>query len=388
MDVSKVVIGLVGTGAAGTLHAKAYRGVVGLPFEVKTVCSLDDGLESFAREHGIPNISRDFQELLDDEEINTIDIAVPPNLHVTMIRQALRAGKYVICEKPLTGFFETRHDDGTPVSKSDMYDAVVRTMDELREEFPDIEERFMYAENIVYAAPVLKTLEFLRAKKSKILFIKGEESHNGSLAAHANQWKFNGGGSLIRVGCHPLSVALMLKQTEGELLGEDIRVKSVLADMGVVTSRLKDDEKGSILARPVDLEDIANVIITFTDGSKANICAGDCIVGGVKNPIEIYTQDSAYLCNIAANDMLKVYQENAQGLDDIFYTPKLGTKLGWQPVFLEMSYMRGYIFELTDFISAILGKRKPMCGFTNAYDSAKVIYAAYLSDELGQRVEL
>jgi len=388
MQVSKVVVGLVGTGNAATLHAEAYAGVVGLPMEVKTVCSLDDRLEAFAEANHIPNWTRSFDELLADEEINTIDIATPPNLHVDMCRKALRAGKYVICEKPLTGCFTTQKEDGSPVTKAEMYEQVIREMDSLREEFPDIEKRFMYAENIVYAAPVLKALDFLRARKSKILFIKGEESHCGSLASHANQWKFNGGGSLIRVGCHPLSVALLLKQVEGELLGEEIRVKSVMADVGVVTKRLADDEKGSILARPVDIEDIANVIITFTDGSKANIAAGDCIVGGVKNPIEIYTQDSAYLCNIAANDMLKVYHEDTRGLDQIFYTPKLGTKLGWQPIFLEMSYMRGYIFELTDFISSILNDRKPMCGFTNAYDSAKVIYAAYLSDELGKRIEL
>jgi predicted dehydrogenase len=388
MQVSKVVVGLVGTGNAATLHAKAYLGVVGFPLEVKSVCSLDDNLKAFADRYKIPNCTTDFETLLKDEEINTIDIATPPNLHVEMIRKALRAGKYVICEKPLTGYFSTQHEDGTRVSKSEMYDNVIKEMDALKAEFPDIEKRFMYAENIVYSAPVLKTLDFIRARKSKILFIKGEESHCGSLASHANYWKYNGGGSLIRVGCHPLSVALLLKQVEGELLGEDIRVKSVMADVGTVTNRLNEDEKGSILARPVDLEDIANVIITFTDGSKANISAGDCIVGGVKNPIEIYTQDSAYVCNIAANDMLKVYHEDEKGLDDIFYTPKLGTKLGWQPIFLEMSYMRGYIFELEDFAAAILNGTKPMCGFTNAYESAKVIYASYLSDELGKRIEL
>ena len=44
---------------------------------------------------------------------------------------------------------------------------------------------FMYAEDWIYAPAVSKTAEFLRATRDKVLFMKGEESHSGSHAAHA-----------------------------------------------------------------------------------------------------------------------------------------------------------------------------------------------------------
>ena len=73
---------------------------------------------------------------------------------------------------------------------------------------------FMYAEDWIYAPAVTKTAEILRASKDKILFMKAEESHSGSHAAHAAHWSMTGGGSLIRMGCHPLSAVLYLKQVE------------------------------------------------------------------------------------------------------------------------------------------------------------------------------
>ena len=40
----------------------------------------------------------------------------------------------------------------------------------------DSDSKFMYAENFVYAPSILKAAEIVRAKKNKIMFIKGEES--------------------------------------------------------------------------------------------------------------------------------------------------------------------------------------------------------------------
>src|SRR5258707_3041973 len=95
---------------------------------------------------------------------------------------------------------------------------------------------FMYAEDWIYAPAVTKTVEILRATKDKILFMKGEESHSGSHAAHAAQWAMTGGGSLIRKGCHPLSAALYLKQAEAKTRGDAISGASVICDVGNVSA--------------------------------------------------------------------------------------------------------------------------------------------------------
>ena len=161
---------------------------------------------------------------------------------------------------------------------------------------------FMYAEDWVYAPAVTKTAEILRATKDKILFMKGEESHSGSHAAHAAQWAMTGGGSLIRMGCHPLSGVLYLKQVEAKARGETIHVASVTCDVGNVAACLKPDERAYIKANPVDVEDWGTLTLTFSDGTKATIFSGDMIMGGVRNLIETYTSGGSLFANITPNN--------------------------------------------------------------------------------------
>src|SRR5260370_38424050 len=86
---------------------------------------------------------------------------------------------------------------------------------------------FMFAEDWVYAPAVTKTVEILQATKDKILFMKAEESHSGSHAAHAAQWSMTGGGSLIRMGGHPLSTVLCLHQTSERRRGQVLWLTAV-----------------------------------------------------------------------------------------------------------------------------------------------------------------
>src|ERR1700735_5776696 len=103
-----------------------------------------------------------------------------------------------------------------------MYERVLQEMELTREAIRASGQLFMYAEDWVYAPAVAKTAEILKATKDKILFMKAEESHSGSHAPHAAQWSMTGGGALIRMGCHPLSAVLYLKQGQGQATGETI----------------------------------------------------------------------------------------------------------------------------------------------------------------------
>ena len=63
-----------------------------------------------------------------------IDIVTPPVAHPQMIMDALQAGKHVICEKPLTGYFGQpgARDVGFTVSKQEMFQQVMGQMEELK----------------------------------------------------------------------------------------------------------------------------------------------------------------------------------------------------------------------------------------------------------------
>ncbi len=389
--MKQVSVGIVGSGFAAALHGDSYKKVYGLDVKLAAVASVEDTVYAYAKKYGIPKIYRDFSELIQDPEIDVVDIITPPHLHVGMVKQALEAGKHVICEKPLTGYFGEKDDDESTVglqSKRKMYESVIRQMDELGEIVEKSGRLFMYAENFVYAPSIQKTLEFLKAEKSRILLIKGEESHSGSHARHAAYWKYNGGGTLIRQGCHPLSAAIYLKYQEAAIRGEEISIRSVTGDMGTLQKCLTEDEKKYIDSRPVDVEDQANVVLTFSDGTKAAITAGDMILGGVRNLMEIYTNESVYQPNIAPNSAMPVYHISPETISGVYITEKVETKAGWQHVFVDEEIARGYVGELQDFMECAATGRKPQSDFRLAYDSIKAIYAAYLSDEEGIRILL
>jgi predicted dehydrogenase len=305
--MTKVRVGLVGTGFAAELHMYAYNRVYGVDAEVVAAVSRNDQVEAFAKKHQITQTYRDYRALLADPAIDVVDICTPPALHAQMMVDAVRAGKHVICEKPITGYFGRPGDPapiGKHVRKKAMYEHVMAETKELRAAIENSGKLFMYAEDWVYAPALAKTVEILNATGDKILFMKAEESHSGSHAAHAAQWSMTGGGSLIRMGCHPPAAVLYLKRVEARARGEVIGVRDVTADVGNVAACLAPSERPFIKANPVDVEDWGMMTLTFTDGTKAVVLSSDMIMGGVRNLIETYTNSGSLFANITPNNQM------------------------------------------------------------------------------------
>lgn len=61
-----------------------------------------DKAEAFAQRYHIPKAYGSYQEMLNDQEINIIYIAVPNRQHSQHIMEALAANKHVLCEKAIT----------------------------------------------------------------------------------------------------------------------------------------------------------------------------------------------------------------------------------------------------------------------------------------------
>jgi predicted dehydrogenase len=355
------------------------------------VAARGDHVRDFAKKHGIGDTHRDFRALLADKEIDVIDICTPPALHAAMIVAAMQAGKHVICEKPFAGYFG-RGDDRLPigkhVAKSLMYRRVIEEMDQTLAAIKSSGRLFMYAEDWIYAPAVAKTVEILRATKDKILFMKAEESHSGSHAAHAAQWSMTGGGSLIRMGCHPLSTVLYLKQVEAAARGEAIAVSHVSADVGTVAACLPPEERPFIKANPVDVEDWGMLTLTFSDGTKSTVFSGDMIMGGVRNTVETYTNGGSLFANITPNNHMVSYLTDEKKLDGVYITEKVDRKTGWQFICLEEEWTRGYLQEIQDFMECAAFGRQPLADAGLAYETMKVNYAAYWSAEEGRRIAL
>ncbi len=57
--------------------------------------------EDFARRHHAKRYYTNVEALLADDEVNAVYVATPPNVHAELTEQAARAGKHVLCEKPM-----------------------------------------------------------------------------------------------------------------------------------------------------------------------------------------------------------------------------------------------------------------------------------------------
>ncbi|MBU5253544.1 Gfo/Idh/MocA family protein [Lysinibacillus capsici] len=387
-----IVIGMVGAGRATELHMQALERVSKIPLKFKTIVARrEEQLIPAKNLYGFEYASYNFEDLINDDEIDVIDICTPPYVHEDMVIRAMEAGKHVICEKPLSGFFG-REDDvlpiGNNVSKAEMYNQLLQSLDKLQAVVEKSGRKFMYAENFVYAPAVVKAAEVIKAKKSRILYMKGEESLKGSSSPVAGEWSKTGGGTFIRTGSHPLSAVLWLKQQEAKARGIEIHIESVLGDMGRITPTLTEYEHRHIMARPQDVEDMGTVIITFSDGSKAVVIATDVCLGGSKNYVELYCNDATINCTITLNDLMETYFLDEDGLNDIYLSEMLPSKQGWNKPFIADEIIRGYTDEMQDFMECIYYDREPKSGFKLAYDTIKVTYAAYMSAEIGRKVNL
>ena len=389
---SEIVIGMAGAGRATELHINALKRFTGIPLRFKTIVARrKEQLELAQKRYGFEKISTDFSDLLNDKEIDVIDICTPPYLHSEMLVKAVNAGKDVICEKPLTGYFGREGDIapiGNNVSKQAMYEHLLAELDKLQSIIKKSGKKFMYAENFVYASSVVKASEIIRKKQSRILYAKGEESLKGSSSAVAGEWAKTGGGTFLRTGSHPLSAILYLKEQEAIAHNAKIEVKSVIADMGRITPKLSEYEHRHIKARPLDVEDCGTAILKFSDESRANIVATDTLLGGSKNVLELYCNDAVINCNITMSNLMEIYFPDEERLDGVYISEMLDYKTGWHKPFLEDEIIRGYTDEMRDFMDAILFDKEPKSGFELAKNTIKIIYAAYLSAELGKEVLL
>ncbi len=385
--MEKVGIGIVGARFAADLHLRSYEKLRGTKLEILAVCSKSkESGEAFSKRFGIPSVYTDFREMLERKDIHAVDLCIPTDLHHLMAIQAAEAGKHIICEKPLTGYFG---EGSTPRQK--MMEEALKNASKVLNAVRKGKVKLCYAENFVYAPPVAKLKSLMKACQGTILDIRAEESHSGSHATYSRQWKTSGGGSLMRLGSHPIGAVLHLKHYEGMMkYGRPIRAQSVVGDVGHLTKMesFRKEPKKWMVDSWEDVEDWAAALITFEDGSKATIHSTDVSLGGVKNLISVYLSNAVAQININPNNSLVVYSPEGNIFGSEYITEKVETKAGWQFPSPDEDWMRGYPQELEDFINAIIEDREPISGADLAYETVEVIYGAYLSAETGKKVEL
>ncbi len=384
----RVRVGIVGAGFVAHIHGEAYGHVRGVDVELACVTAArPERAQAYAREFGVARAVADFHAMLADPEVDLVDLCVPAHHHASMAIEAARAGKHVIVEKPLTGFFGPA---ATP--REEMLTRALAAADEVLAACAAARVRLCYAENWVYAPPIQKARRLLAASGGPILRLVGEESHSGTHAPINKRWVTGGGGSLIGKACHPLGAALYLKADEGRRLrGAPVRPVSVMAETAqladtatfrAATPRYLNTVEGA------DVEDWGTMLITFDDGTVAAISAADTVLGGIRNQMAIYGAKAVVLCNINPNDLVQAYAPDASVFGDEYIVEKIETKAGWTAPQPDEEWTTGYPQEIQDFVESVALGREPLSNGPLARDVTAVIYGAYLSAAAGRRVDL
>jgi predicted dehydrogenase len=101
-------IGLIGTGFMGRTHTNGYKRAgdffPGLAYRpvLKTVCSRDQKkVKAFAEQWGYESVETDWKAVIAREDIDAVDICTPNDTHAEIAIAAAKAGKMILCEKPL-----------------------------------------------------------------------------------------------------------------------------------------------------------------------------------------------------------------------------------------------------------------------------------------------
>ena len=100
-------IGMIGYGFMGRTHSNAYSQVNHF-FDtehrpvLKAVCARDEAkAKAFANQWGYESVETDWRKLVERKDIDAVDICTPNNLHKEIAIAAAKAGKAILCEKPL-----------------------------------------------------------------------------------------------------------------------------------------------------------------------------------------------------------------------------------------------------------------------------------------------
>jgi len=92
---------VIGAGFMGKVHAEMIRRLGKV--EIAAVAGVDDQeAKSFGESIGVETYTSDWRQIISDASIQAVHVCTPNNLHFPISMAALKAGKAVLCEKPLT----------------------------------------------------------------------------------------------------------------------------------------------------------------------------------------------------------------------------------------------------------------------------------------------
>ncbi len=344
-------IGMIGYNFMGKAHSNAWRQAprfFNLPVDVElhTICGRTrNNVEEAARTYGWQHVSTDWRDVVNNPEIDIIDVSTPTNSHSEISIAAAKAGKAVLCEKPMAMSVQECRDMVDAVKKYKVVNMICHNYRRI----PAI----ALAKRMIDRGDLGDRIYHYRARYAQDWIADPEFPLVWRL-----QPKIAGLGTLGCIGSHILDLGRYLVGEFDEVCGymeTFIKERPVLDDFG---KGLK--AKGGKKMGKVGVEDAVSWIGRFKNGAMANLEATRFAYGR-KNHITLEINGSKGSLAFDFEDMnrLKFYSiadgDDVRGFRDILVTEATQPYIdAWWPGGHIIGYEHTFINAFADFIKAVL----------------------------------
>lgn len=332
-------ITMLGTGLIGlfytmVLHGQRSRDQVGVVYS-RTA----ERAKKFAQDWGIPKWTADLVEAINDPNTDVVVIGLPNNQHEEAVRLAAKAGKAVLCTKPL----------GRNAAEAKRMLDVVEAAGVFHG----------YLEDLVYPPKTLKALKSVRnGALGKVLWARSRETHPGPHSDWFWNKEISGGGAIVDMGCHCIEI-------NRNFIGKEVRPLEVMcwADTQV---------------HPIEAEDSAVGLVRYANGAVGQFEVSWTFRGGMDLRDEVSGTEGTIWLNHWLRTGFEFFTASGE---KGYVSEKSESETGWLfPVGDEVGAL-GYVEMFSDMLNALDKGRAPMETFYDGYVVNAIMDAAYRSIE-------
>jgi predicted dehydrogenase len=374
-------VAMIGGGFMAKAHALAYAAMPmffwpapAIPHRKVIVDVTPDLAETARQRYGFEEASTDWKAVLSRNDIDVVDIVTPNDSHAEIAIAAAKAGKNVICEKPLAR---------TGMEAKSMLDAV---------EAAGVIH--MVAFNYRRTPAVALARKYIEeGRVGKILSFRGTYLQDWSADPNGPlSWRFQkkiaGSGAVGDIGTHVIDLARYLV---GEIESVSALVKTYISTRPVQSGGFDQlaasDKSGKGPRAAVDVDDEMLTLVKFAGGAMGSIEATRNAYG--RNnfiTFEIHGDKGSIAFNYERMDELEVMfaddPGDARGFRTVYTGPAhpYGGAL-WPIPALGIGYGETKIIECFDFVSAIVKGEQPSPNFRDGYRVSQIADAILRSGE-------
>lgn len=183
----KVKFGAVGASNMGLLHITsiAHHPLM----ELVAVCDKSQERLDIVKERvECPNLYTDWHDLINNPEVEAVVLCVPDQLHLEMTEEALKAGKDVLCEKPMA--------------------LTMEECEKIREAEKKYGGRLMIGQICRYTPSFVLTKKLIESGEiGELYFVESEYAHDYSTSRGADDWRVDPlREPYIGGGCHAVDL--------------------------------------------------------------------------------------------------------------------------------------------------------------------------------------